>query len=137
MSALDFTVGEETEAIGDEAVDEEGRAVICGVKEPRLVAEVRTLPVPTISAKSSSGVRAVDKRGRSSFATAVARSMKVESGRCTPRVSWIFFCTERTAAREMGVAISLGAATGIASVLVTDTTGDSDGGGVAGAEGAS
>ena len=40
--------------------------------------------------------------GRSSLATSVARLIKVDRGRKTPSVSWIFLCTFTTASRETG-----------------------------------
>ena len=63
-----------------------GRAVICGVKLPREVLEP-TLSRPRTWLKSSSAEGlAVLERGRSSFASSVARAMNVERGSVTPRV---------------------------------------------------
>lgn len=57
----------------------------------------------------------VVERGRSSFATSVARAMKVERGSVIPSVAWMRFWTSRTFLREMETATSVsGSGTGAA-----------------------
>lgn len=89
---------------------------------------------PRIWLKSSSEEGAeVAERGRSSFATSVARAMKVERGSVIPNVAWMRFCTSRTAFREMETAISMSAArAAVRGVLSEDV-----GGGAIGFGGAS
>ena len=84
-----------------------GSAVICGRYLP-LGAFTLTLSSPNISLKSSSadGLVAAE-RGRSWLARSVARAMKVESGRVTPRVAWMRFWTDITDESETGMAISV------------------------------
>ena len=84
-----------------------GSAVICGRYLP-LRAFRPTLSSPNISLKSSSadGLVAAE-RGRSWLARSVARAMKVESGRVTPRVAWMRFWTDITDESEIGMAISV------------------------------
>lgn len=85
----------------------DGRAVTCGMKLP-LEVFGPTLSRPRTWLKSSSAEGfAVLERGRSSFASSVARAMNVERGRWTPRVVWMRFWTSRTAFSEMGTAISV------------------------------
>ena len=91
----------------------DGRAVICGIKSPLDNFEP-TLFKPSTSLNSSSAVGALEERGRSSFASSVARARKVESGSVTPSASWIRFWTEMTEEREIGMATSVSTGSGSA-----------------------
>lgn len=84
-----------------------GNAVICGMYIP-LEVFVLTLSSPRTSLNRSSAVCFVAaERGRSSLASSVARAMKVERGRVTPRVAWMRLCTEITGDRQIGMATSV------------------------------
>lgn len=86
-----------------------GNAVICGMYLPLEVFVLESLN-PNTSSKSSSIVGFVAaERGRSSLASSVARTMKVERGRVTPRVAWMHFWTEITDDRQIAMAISISA----------------------------
>lgn len=77
---------------------------------------------PSNSSNSSSAEGFSDAaRGRSSFATSVARARKVARGIVTPRLSWIFFWTDSTAARETDTATEVRA--GGAGILSSTTAG--------------
>lgn len=93
-----------------------GNAVTCGVYPP-LEVFVLTVCSPRTSLNSSSVVGFVATEcGRSSLASSVARVMKVEMGRVTPRVSWMRFWTEITDDRETGMATSVSVGSSSSSV---------------------
>lgn len=84
-----------------------GTAIICGMYLP-LEVFMLTLLSPSTSLNSSSAVGfEAAEHGRLSLASSVARAMKVERGRVTPKVAWMRFWTEITDDREMGMAISI------------------------------
>ena len=95
-----------------------GSAVICGRYLP-LGASRLSLSSPNISLKSSSadGLVAAE-RGRSWLARSVARVMKVESGRVTPRVAWMRFWIDITDESEIGMEISMS----VSSTLGSETS---------------
>lgn len=62
---------------------------------------------PMTSLKRSSAVGFAEERGKSSLANSVARAIKVERGKVTPKVASMRFCTDNTEDRDMGMAISV------------------------------
>lgn len=84
-----------------------------------------------MNSSSADGLEVLE-RGRSSFASSVARAMNVERGSVTPRVVWIRFWTSRTAFREIETAISVsGSGSGaVDAACVADDDDDEGGGGI-------
>ena len=75
--------------------------------------------------KSSSAVGfAVAERGRSSFATSVARAMKVESGRVMPRVDWMRCWTSSTFLSEIETATSVSGSGSAAAEAFEEAAGE-------------